>query len=130
MSFFGADDNHRLAAEVAGLQREVSLLREFLASKDKEAEDLRASIRVLQDALIAKESPVAYRDMKVAEDRALEQPIDPAIAQKNRDMVEATRLITREIEEPLFTDADDMISALSRVAGGPKFNSLHGNSES
>jgi hypothetical protein len=128
MAIFGNKD--QLIAEMSGLKREVELLREFISSKEVEASDLRASIRILQDALIAKESPVAYRDMKSAEEAAATPQLDPETVKKNQQLNEANRLILRDLEGDLFRDADDMIDALSSVAGSPQFRSLHGNSES
>jgi len=128
MAIFGNKD--QLVAEVSGLQREVSMLREFLASKESEASGLRDQVRILQDALIAKESPIAYRDMKSAEEVAAAPQLDPEMVKKNQQLNEANRLILRDLEGDLFRDADDMIDALSRVAGSPQFRSLHGNSES
>jgi len=120
----------QLISEVSGLKREVELLREFISSKEVEAADLRASIRILQEALIAKESPIAYRDMKSAEEAAAVIQIDPEIVKRHQQLGEANRLILRDLESDLFRDADDMIDALSRVAGSPQLRSLHGNSES
>jgi hypothetical protein len=119
-------------ALVASLQREVAMLREFLQSKEADILALRNDHRVLQEALISKESPQAYRDMRMAEEAALAPAVDPAELVKQREMNEANRLILRELEydRPLFRDAEDMIDSLSRVAGGPRFNSLHENSES
>lgn len=128
MAIFGNKD--QLISEVAGLRRETDMLREFLASKEKEASELRSSIRILQDALIAKESPVAYRDMKMAEEMAAQGPVDLEKMKRNAEINEANRLILRDLEGDLFKDADDLINSLSRVAGSPTFNSLHKNDES
>lgn len=120
----------QLIAENAALKRENELLHEFYSKKEAEVEELRATIKTLQDALIYKEAPVVYKDMRMAEEAAAQPQPNPEEIEKQKQISEANRLLLREIEGDLFKDAEDMIDTLSRVAGGPAWGSLHGNEES
>jgi len=120
----------QLIAEVSALKRENELLQKFFEKKEAEVEELRKTIGILQDALIAKESPMVYRDMKMAEEQAREPQADPEELKRQQDLNKFNALFLNELEGDLFRDADDMISALQNAAGGPEFESLHGNEES
>lgn len=125
-----------LVAENAALLREVDLLREMLAENKEDRADLKSQLRYTQEALIAKESPEAYRDKQDAEAAAeLDSGPNAAEAENIRRQGVRTDAATswlQNMEENLFKDADDMIQQLTRATGVPmgQSESLHGNEES
>lgn len=122
-----------LVAKAAAQEVEIRMLREQLDDKKEEVRDLKESLRRTQDALIAKESPEAYRDQVVAH----EQAISENLTDEQRSAIEITRAEARaaeeyisQIEGPLFRGPEDMISMLQRPQGPPTASSLHGDNES
>jgi formate-dependent nitrite reductase cytochrome c552 subunit len=124
-----------LIAENAVQKREIELLREQLGELKQDRLELKNQLRATQEALIAKESPEAYRDQKYEADQAAqEEPTDEereaVIKQRQRAEI-AGRYLT-EMESDLFKSPDDMIQILTRGTGAPlsETASLHGNDES
>lgn len=98
----------------------------------KENEFLRGQVDKLQQALIAKESPVAYHHQKMDE-AALNSPeVLPTPEEIHEQKVrrETYQKWMENLEGPLFEDADEMVAALTRQIGVPEHESLHGNDES
>jgi hypothetical protein len=95
----------------------------------QENADLKKQVERLQEALIAKESPIAYAQMRMDQANA-EDPVDLEERERIKERNEFARRYAARIEEPFFIDADDMISKLSQVIGVPTPKSLHGNEES
>lgn len=130
------DKKDMIVAENGALKREVELLREMLAENKEERADLKTQLHHTQEALIAKESPEAYRDKKYAEEQALLDP-EPSDAQRENARLQQLRTDTatrylQDTEGALFKDPDDMIQQLTRATGVPMGQSvsLHGNEES
>lgn len=126
----------RLVAENAAMEREITLLREIITDLKEERTELKGQLHHTQEALIAKESPEAYRDKKYAEDQA-EMNVELTDAQKKhaheqRVRSDAASSWLQNMEDNLFKDADDMIQQLTRATGVPmgQTTSLHGNEES
>jgi len=128
-----------VTAELAVEKRENELLRERISELKEEIKELKHSLRYTQEALVAKESPEAYRDRKYEQDLAeaelnqkelTSEQIDQRKERAARADIAARYL--HEMEKPLFTSAEDMIQQLTRSVGLPmvKTESLHGNSES
>jgi hypothetical protein len=129
------DKHDRLVAENGAMKREIELLEERIADLKDERVELKAQLKHTQEALIAKESPEAYRDQKYAEDQASrEAPSEGELAQKRKHEQQSgiRSQWLSEMEKPLFEDADDMIQLLTRAVGTPlgETQSLHGNDES
>lgn len=118
--------NQQLPIEVAVLKRELELLKEQLADKDKQITSLTQSLDRAWEALTAKEAPEAYRDRKLEEPP---RPLTPD-EKRMRAVAEANRQLLTETEGDLFKSPEDMISTLQRVLGGPSLKSLHGDNES
>lgn len=133
--FDGKYKKETVIAENAALTREVELLREQLGERKLELIEAKRQLQHTQEALIAKESPEAYRDQKYyAEQQRIEAPTTQQLEnqkQQARRADIAGRYIT-EMESPLFKDADDMIQMLTRATSVPlaETHSLHGNEES
>jgi hypothetical protein len=129
------NNNDKLVAANGAMGREIELLRERITDLTDERKELKDQLKHTQEALIAKESPEAYRDQKYAEEQALnEGPSETELAQK-RKHAQQTDIASRylsEVEKPLFEDAADMIQMLTRATGVPlsETQSLHGNDES
>jgi hypothetical protein len=124
-----------LIAENAVMHKEIEMLRERLEEKQQEIVDLRAQLKNTQEALVAKQSPDAYREQKLAEYEAnMPEPTEEQkeAARVQRIRAEAAGNYISEMEAPLFKDRDDMISLLTKRVGAPLSDSpsLHGNDES
>ena len=132
------DKKEMIAAENVALTREVELLREMIAEHKADKLDLKRQLRHTQDALIAKESPEAYRDKMYAEEQA--EYADPeSTLDSQRELMRqqgvranAASRYLQETESPLFKSPEDMIQQLTRGTGVPmaQGGSLHGNEES
>ena len=113
-------------------QQILQLLAEKLAAEAqaKAAVDeilrLRVQVDRLQDALVATTSPRAYEDMK--SDQAVES--NPDQTNKYKKEAEINAELLYRMEQPIWKDADDMISLLTGDADFMKSKSIHGNSES
>lgn len=124
-----------LIAENAVQKREIEMLREQLDELKQDRLELKGQLKSTQEALIAKESPEAYRDQKYEADLAAqEEPTDEereAIIKQRQRAEIASRYLT-EMESDLFKSPDDMIQILTRGTGTPlsETASLHGNDES
>ena len=125
MGIFDSPKNE-LVIENAVLKRELELLRQQLASKDQQIVVLHESLDRSYEALTAKEAPEAYRDRQIA------QPPRELTSEERRmrALGEANRQLLIETESDLFKSADDMVSQLQRVIGGPTLKSLHNDEES
>lgn len=113
------------AAAQSRLEAEVEHLRDENAF-------LRRNVEKLQEALYAKESPLAYEQMKMDE-AALGTPYDgfseEEIERRKRE-AEITKQYLASLEEPMFRSAEDMVSKLTKVMGAPVPTSIHENEES
>jgi hypothetical protein len=95
-----------------------------------EIEYLRAQVAKLTEALVAKESPIAYGQMKADQAAAEADPVNAEELARMRERDEFAMRYAARIEEPFFTDPEDMISKLTKIVGAPVASSLHGNKES
>ena len=134
MALIKVDDKEYLELKV-----EAQVLQERVSSLKRENEELRSDKAVLSkkidglmEALVAKEAPAAYADMRASE--AIENMTEEDIEAQQRNKAEAAfyRKYTTELEKPtLFTDADEMMATLSRsFVKPPGAESVHGNDES
>ena len=114
-----------LISELAELKGENRALNSQVAF-------LQEQLRKTQDALVAKESPMAYQDQKDAE--AAAQPLSEearAYQDKMRKQAELDRKLLQEMEQPLFKNAEDMQTMLLGVLNRPsESRSLHNDGES
>jgi hypothetical protein len=122
-----------LELEKVRLETSLELLTRQLEEKNAELVQLRDALTRAQDALVAKESPEAYRDRRNAEYDAQDIPMTPeqrAAGRRRRKLAEMNGRLLNEMEEPMFKDAEDMIDILTRHQSPPEHGSLHGNDES
>ncbi len=124
-----------LIAEQAAQAVEITLLRERVVELKEEKDDLRKQLTYTQDALVAKESPDAYRDRMIAEDEANAAPLTAEQEEYQKNLMikaKATKDYIQGMEGPLFKSAEEMhdllMGALRVEPGATK--SLHGNNES
>jgi hypothetical protein len=92
----------------------MSLITAQIEQLKDENQHLRKQVEKLQEALIAKESPLAYRDLK-ADQAAVSEP------QQDRNI--DIRLVSEFMaarEKDLFVDVDDLVSALGQLGGAPQ----------
>jgi hypothetical protein len=132
---WGSKKREELIAELAASKKETEILRELLSYKEKELERLRESLRITQDALIAKEAPVAYIDQRDAREDAKRTELSLEERERReqaRAQAEMDKLLLEELEAPLFKSADDMQQILSRpfAASTVGEKSLHNDGES
>jgi cell division protein FtsB len=104
-----------------------SNLEEYLKA---EVDRLQAQIERLQDALIAKESPEAYRDMLMTKLDDEASTASTANMDRLREESEVIQQIAAGMEKPVFNDAEDMVSKLSQIVGVNMPGSVHDNEES
>lgn len=124
-----------VGAENAALHEKVEMLREMLDDKKEQILALRDQVRVLQEALVSKESPDAWREQKWQEAQAEAEQTEYTPEQiKQFELRAAQTAMERDhlenIEKPLFKDAEDMMSLLMGPIGAPESASLHGDNES
>ncbi len=123
----GLFDGDKKVAEAAAIAR----LETIVEHLTQENQYLREQVSKLQEALFAKESPVAYQHMKMDEAAAnFDDGLTPEQRERRNKVAEVTKKWVQQLEAPLFEDADDMVSALSKQIGAPEPSSLHDNSES
>lgn len=138
MAWGNKQEREKIVADNAAMKREIDLLREIIVDLKYDKVDLSTRLQNTQEALIAKESPEAYRDQKYAEEQARFADDDEMsdarkeVARVQGIRAEATFQHLQNLEGDLFHDADDMISMLTPAAGVPmsESHSLHGNEES
>lgn len=124
-----------VAAENAALHEKVGMLREMLDDKKEQITALSEQVSILQGALVAKESPEAWREQmwQQAQAEAEETEITPEqkkIHEQRAAQVDMERRHLDNIEGPLFKGAEDMQSLLLGPIGAPESASLHGDNES
>ena len=129
---WGSSQRDMILSENVVMRKELEMLREFLEERKQEIADLKVSLAKTQDALIAKESPMAYIDQKTAE--AAATPLTPEqkkAVEKFEAEQELLAQYAEEVERPnLFLDADDMEMKLIGAIHQPGDESLHGDGES
>jgi len=129
---WGGSSRDLIVGENLAMKKEIEMLREFMESQKQEISDLKEALTKTQEALIAKESPMAYMDQKSAEEAAI--PLTPEqIASQEKFEREQALLeqYAEEVERPhLFLDAEDMQEKLLGATFDPGDESLHGDNES
>jgi len=95
-----------------------------------EIQYLRSQVDRLMEALTAKESPIAYAEMKADQADMDATPVDIEEKRRLKERDDFAMRYAAEIEKPFFTDPEDMISKLSQIVGAPVATSLHENEES
>jgi len=131
---WGDSKRDLIVAENAAAKREIELLREQILDLKEERSMLIQQLKATQEALVAKESPEAYRDMmdsRMSDSKILtpEEKEEQRLKKQKTAIYEA---YINELESPLFKDADDIKQVLTRVTNLPisEAESLHGNAES
>ncbi len=122
----------RLIAENAAMTRELELLRDRIQELQHEKSTLATQLMHTQQALIAKESPEAYRDQQYDKEQ---EGVTSEQQEQTRQQMQRGAIATQylnEMESSLFKSPEDMIQMLTRSTGVPlsETTSLHGNDES
>jgi predicted RNase H-like nuclease (RuvC/YqgF family) len=111
-------------------ERMIGRLEGVIEHLKEENSFLRKQLERTQEALIAKESPVAYEHQKADEAAGEERELDPEEQRRNKIEKDIYKRHLTNIENPLFSDVDDMMDMLRRNLGIPESESLHNNEES
>lgn len=110
----GLFDNKDLVQAV----RESAKLEAMVETQRNEIEFLRKQVLKLQEALYAKESPVAYNQMKLDEVMADEIPQDPEEKQRLKSERDFYSKYAVEQERPLFETREELESVLASMTRG------------
>lgn len=112
------------------LEIENKFLREKVEELKEEKRILVDKLDKAYEALVAKESPHAYADLKAdqAESKLTEEDIKQR--EQAKELTRATGELMSTMEGPLFKSAEDMRSMIMRATGPPKIESTHQNDES
>jgi hypothetical protein len=92
--------------EIEFLNRENDLLRQQVADLKEEKKELARRLDNMSNALIARQSPDAYQDMKAEEYDA--EHADRYDDEHRKKLIKAGQTLLDATENPLFKDADDM----------------------
>lgn len=125
-----SEEQLELIAENAVLKKENELLRDRIEEIRGELVQEKEQVLRLQDALVAKESPLAYSDQR---DAARQDEAPPDWVRDQIRKLNIERQIVDMEEQPLFRDAqemEDMMDTLTQSVGVPSPPSPHGNEES
>jgi regulator of replication initiation timing len=116
------------------LETKVIRLETQIDSLIGENQFLRKQVEKLQEALMSKEAPHAYRQMK------MDEAVVEAEANGNFDMKDVIKQLDEDnkfasdyasaVEEPFFKDPADLIAKMSRMIGVNLPDSSHNNDES
>lgn len=115
------------------LQFKLEIAEERVVELKEEKKLLQAQVMHLQEALVAREAPVVYEDMRAKEAEAAQVELPPEmqkIIDHERKVQELMKQHAEWEEQPLFSDADDMMDKLAGAIGPPEAESVHGDSES
>ena len=129
---WGKSDRESLVTENAVMSAKITFLEETLTEKREEIRDVKQQLRSTQEALIAKEAPLAYMDQMDEKDQVEEEtPQQIETRRRHTLQAEAEKRLLQEIESPLFIDKDDLIEQLTRAVGAPSCDEpLHPGGES
>lgn len=105
-----SSDREELIAELSGYKARCELYKDELTT-------LRGQVTRLQDALVAKESPVAYDQYLSDKAMAETPPISEAEKARVKEEGDVYRRYTEMQEAPLFKDPQDMIDSLGKSLG-------------
>lgn len=107
-------------AKLMALEHENRLLKERIEELKDERNNLRVRLDKAFDALVAKEAPAAYADNKADESEIAKTPEEIEKEERLRKIAKTNAQLLNEIEQPLFTDVDDMQAILIGKLGAPK----------
>jgi len=107
-----------LVIELAVLKKELEIVRTQLEAQAVERERLISMVEGLQRALVAKESPRAYHDQRMAE--LVENPQEEEERLRRQAVSDGVKDYIKYQEDPLWEDADQMVSSLVGVIGAPE----------
>lgn len=107
-------------AKLMALEHENRLLKERIEELKDERNNLRVRLDKAFDALVAKEAPAAYADNKADESEIAKTPEEIEKEERLRKIAKTNAQLLNEIEQPLFTDVDDMQAILIGKLGVPK----------
>ncbi len=116
----------------SALEVQVAVKEGLLQQRLEEVQHLRSQVERLQDAYLAVQHPVAYRQVKEDQYDAQNPQVDETFSKESRQRKEWQDKYLDSLEGPIFDSADQMIETLQMVDAPrtiePK--SVHGNNES
>ena len=117
--------------EILGIYKDqLNLFKEQVLQRREEKDILQDQNFRLQDGLLSIRAPDAYREALI--DRQPPIEIDEEQREHQTQVRDIRDEYMRELEKPLFSNADDMLMHLSGALseGAMETKSLHGNEES
>ena len=117
---FGGKTKLKLAVALSSLE----LLTKEIETLRQDKVELVTRLNLLQDALVAKESPIAYRDRQYTPEVKPDPRISNDLEMMHRYMEEL------KSDRPMFDTADDLIYLVNSARGVPQSKSIHNNDES
>ena len=121
-----------LTEKASALEVQVAIKEGLLGQKQEEVLHLRTQVDRLQDAYLAVQHPVAYKQVKEDQYDANYPDMDETFSKESRQRKEWQDKYLDSLEGPIFNSADEMIETLQMV-GAPRTvesKSVHGNTES
>lgn len=128
MALFGKGEDKliELIQENATLKANLEAANERKKELQAQVESLQDQVYRLQDALVAKEAPLAYRDRRDSEEEA-GGPVRSTADQKLlREKAMVNRRLLDQIESPTFQDGDDFIRSMTGVDADELLDKLMG----
>ncbi len=116
----------------SGLEVQVAVKEGLLEQRLEEVKHLRDQVDRLQDAYLAVQHPVAYKQVKEDQYDANYPDIDETFSKESRQRKQWQDKYLDSLEGPIFNSADEMIETLQMV-DAPRIvesKSVHGNTES
>jgi predicted nucleic acid-binding Zn-ribbon protein len=121
-----------LTDKASASEIQVAVKEGLLEQRLEEVKHLRSQVERLQDAYLAVQHPVAYRQVKEDQYDAQNPQVDETFSKESRQRKEWQDKYLDSLEGPIFDSADQMIETLQMVDAPrtiePK--SVHGNTES
>ena len=116
----------------SGLEVQVAVKEGLLQQRLEEVKHLRDQVDRLQDAYLAVQHPVAYKQVKEDQYDANYPDMDETFSKESRQRKQWQDKYLDSLEGPIFNSAEEMIETLQMVGAAKTIEpkSVHGNTES
>lgn len=129
---FGGEKKRSIEVRLVELETENRLLNERLEELKTEKQSLLEKLDRAYEALVAKEAPAAYADLKADQAESAMTEDEKERRANMRELAAATGLLQEVMEGPVFRSVEDIQELLRgpKQTGPPKIESVHQNDES